>query len=173
MNRVVWRKSVSAKDKRNEVIISVLTCGLQSTHTHTHTQNPHFINNSNNSAPPYFSPVHRPSLLSSVLLSLSPTLCPDSNSCSVYSCGVFCLPTSTSPCQALHNSSKLPPPSFISVCFSFSYKWNPTITFITVISLLLTSLLRSLAPIPLPTLLLFHFFCLPPTLSPPLERTRL
>lgn len=39
MNRLLWKKSVSAKEKRNEVIIFVLTCGLQNTHACTNTHN--------------------------------------------------------------------------------------------------------------------------------------
>lgn len=157
MNRLLWKKSVSAKEKRNEVIIFVLTCGLQNTHIHTHTRAQiHTTQSAFHQQQQHLGP----SLLLHKLPCFVKRLCP----CFSVAWIIISSSLRVIVSSAYFRAFRLPPPWFI-FC-------NPTITLITIFFFPLhTSLLQSLAPGHLPALLLLHFLSTPA--HPSLEHSAL
>lgn len=163
MNRVVWKK-VSWQKRRGMRSLSLSSPVASSSHTQTHTHTPHFIN-SNNSAPPYFSP-KAPYLF--LFLTLP---CPDSNYFSVYSYADFFSPSPTCQSCIILLNSLLPHSSLSLLLLSLQVESNHHIhhrDFSAPHITITTARTNSL-----PCSITLQFFFLPPSLPPPLEHSRL
>lgn len=143
MNRVVWKK-VSLQKKRGMRSLSLSSPVASNPHTQTHTPST-FHQQQQQPCPSLllYEPLFFLKLYSVLTQSLF---------LSAYLLILSSLVLLVSPAQFW--AVKSPSPWFIS---PVSYKWNPTNTLITVISLLLTSLSQLLFPSRLPALLL-HIF---------------